>query len=232
MSTMEKGWSHCSQKCFLFQININSSLPGVPFVNSTLYNATHCVNKTFTFVANETHTFLLNCSLTRKSFNSPSGEYWENNVLHLTDGIGEAGPLRWQLVICLILAWILVYFCLWKGIKSSGKVVYFTATFPYVILVVLFFRGITLEGASKGITYYIQPDFNKLADADVWVAAATQIFYSLGIGFGSLVTFGSFNQYNNDCVRCVHTYSKLEPTFGVQDGGTSGTKKQQQTFQT
>jgi SNF family Na+-dependent transporter len=165
-----------------------------------LYNSSHCINNTIEYAFNGASA-ILNCSLTKKEFDSPSSEYWNNNVLHLTDGIDEVGELRWQLVICLILAWILVYFCLWKGIKSSGKVVYFTATFPYLILVVLFFRGITLSGASKGILYYIKPDFTKLGDADVWVAAATQIFYSLGIGFGSLVTYGSFNQYNNDCVR-------------------------------
>jgi SNF family Na+-dependent transporter len=172
----------------------------VPTINATFYNSSHCINNTINYAFNGTSA-ILNCSLTKKEFDSPSSEYFDNNVLHLTDGIDEVGELRWQLVICLILAWILVYFCLWKGIKSSGKVVYFTATFPYLILVILFFRGVTLSGASKGILYYIKPDFSKLGDADVWVAAATQIFYSLGIGFGSLVTYGSFNQYNNDCVR-------------------------------
>lgn len=173
----------------------------VPVVNSSFYNSSMCVNNTVSYVVNETMTTALNCSLTKREFDSPSSEYWENKVLHLTDSIDDVGALRWQLVICLFLAWVLVYFCLWKGIKSSGKVVYFTATFPYLILVVLFFRGITLSGASKGIVYYIKPDFSKLADADVWVAAATQIFYSLGIGFGSLVTYGSFNKFNNDCVK-------------------------------
>ena len=133
--------------------------------------------------------------------NSPSKEFWENYVLQITDNMGDSGSLRVELLVALIVAWILVYFCLWKGIKSSGKVVYFTATFPYVVLIILLIRGVTLPGASKGIEFYLKPDFKKLADAKVWAAAATQIFYSLGIGFGSLITMGSFNQFHNNCFR-------------------------------
>ena len=59
-----------------------------------------------------------------------SGRTWE-----------DMGELRWELVGCLALAWVIVGACLVKGVKSSGKVVYFTALFPYVVLVILFVRG-------------------------------------------------------------------------------------------
>lgn len=133
--------------------------------------------------------------------NSPSKEFWDRYVLQITDSMDDMGSLRVELLVALIVAWVLVYFCLWKGIKSSGKVVYFTATFPYVVLIVLLIRGVTLPGASKGIEFYLKPDWKKLGDAKVWAQAATQIFYSLGIGFGSLITMGSFNQFHNNCLK-------------------------------
>lgn len=133
--------------------------------------------------------------------NSPSKEFWDHYVLQITDSMDDMGSLRVELLVALIVAWVLVYFCLWKGIKSSGKVVYFTATFPYVVLIVLLIRGVTLPGASKGIEFYLKPDWKKLGDAKVWAQAATQIFYSLGIGFGSLITMGSFNQFHNNCLK-------------------------------
>ncbi|XP_064645225.1 sodium- and chloride-dependent glycine transporter 2-like [Lineus longissimus] len=131
----------------------------------------------------------------------PSQEYWENFVLGQSDGLENMGQIRWQLALCLLLAWVVIFLCLVKGIKSSGKVVYFTATFPYVVLIILLVRGCTLEGAIEGIKFYVTPDFARLANAKVWADAATQIFYSLGIAFGGLQVMSSYNRFNNNCYR-------------------------------
>jgi len=141
----------------------------------------------------------VNCTA---KYTSPSAEFWSNNVLQITDGgIGDFGDMRWELVGTTLLSWVIVYFCLFKGIKSSGKVVYFTATFPFIVLFVLLIRGLTLEGAGKGVLFYLKPDFSRLADPQVWIYASTQIYWSLGVGFGTLITFGSYNKFENNCHR-------------------------------
>uniref|UniRef100_A0A8C8FNL8 Transporter n=1 Tax=Oncorhynchus tshawytscha TaxID=74940 RepID=A0A8C8FNL8_ONCTS len=123
------------------------------------------------------------------------------NVLHISKGIEYPGDIRWPLAGCLLLAWLIVYLSLAKGIKSSGKVVYFTATFPYVVLVILLFRGVTLPGAGDGILYFITPKWEKLNDAKVWKDAATQIFFSLSAAWGGLITLSSYNKFHNNCYR-------------------------------
>merc|ERR1712165_611402 len=111
------------------------------------------------------------------------------------------GIMSWQLVLCLIASWTIVCLALIKGVQSSGKVVYFTAIFPFVVLIILFIFGLNLEGAHEGIMFYLTPDPEKLKDVNVWRAAATQIFYSLGPTFGGLVTLASYNKFDNNCHR-------------------------------
>uniref|UniRef100_A0A8C2BBN2 Transporter n=1 Tax=Cyprinus carpio TaxID=7962 RepID=A0A8C2BBN2_CYPCA len=127
---------------------------------------------------------------------------FSHRVLQLSSGIHHLGTVRWDLALILLLVWILIYFCIWKGVKSTGKVaVYFTATFPYVMLLILLLRGVTLPGAVNGIHYYMYPDLTRLADPQVWMDAGTQIFYSYAICLGYLSSLGSYNKYNNNCYR-------------------------------
>uniref|UniRef100_K7GJP1 Transporter n=1 Tax=Pelodiscus sinensis TaxID=13735 RepID=K7GJP1_PELSI len=132
---------------------------------------------------------------------SPVIEFWEKRALGLTDGIHNLGTVRWELALCLLLAWVICYFCIWKGVKSTGKVVYFTATFPYLMLLVLLIRGATLPGAIEGIIFYLKPDISRLSDPQVWMDAGTQIFFSYAICQGCLTALGSYNKYNNNCYR-------------------------------
>ncbi|KAK2183053.1 hypothetical protein NP493_325g02062 [Ridgeia piscesae] len=142
---------------------------------------------------------------------TPSEEYSvlisvdRGGVLHISDGIDNMGSIQLDLLGCLALAWVFVFLCLIKGVQSSGRVVYVTATFPYIVLLILFVRGVTLPGAIDGIKYYIIPQWEKLLDLTVWAEAAMQIFYSIGAAWGALITMSSYNRFHNNCYRdaCV-----------------------------
>ena len=77
------------------------------------------------------------------------------------------------------------------------QVVYFTATFPYVILIALLVRGCTLPGAVEGLKFLFIPEWSKLLTLNPWRKAAEQMFFSLGISWGGLMVFGSYNKFNN-----------------------------------
>jgi solute carrier family 6 (neurotransmitter transporter, serotonin) member 4 len=118
-----------------------------------------------------------------------------------SDGLEYMGPIKPTLAFCVFGVFVLVYFSLWKGVKSTGKAVWVTALAPYVVLIVLLFRGVTLPGAAEGIRYYLTPEWEKLKNTKVWIDAASQIFFSLGPGFGTLLALSSYNKFNNNCYR-------------------------------
>ncbi|EDV19638.1 uncharacterized protein TRIADDRAFT_33157 [Trichoplax adhaerens] len=142
-----------------------------------------------------------NESMPNVSGTSPSEEFFFHGLLEISNHPSNLGPIKWELALLLLISWIVVYFSIFKGIKWSGKVVYFTVTFPYLVLIVLFFRGITLKGAGLGIDFYLRVDLDKLKQSRTWRNAATQIFYSLGTGIGPTITLASYNKRNNNILR-------------------------------
>ncbi|XP_029960070.1 sodium- and chloride-dependent GABA transporter ine [Salarias fasciatus] len=132
---------------------------------------------------------------------SASQQFFDNKLLEKTNGIEEVGSVRWELFGCLAAAWVIVYFSIFKGVKSTGKVVYFTALFPYFILFSLLINNVQLPGAKKGVLYFVTPVWSKLFDVKVWVNAASQVFNSLGIAFGSMISMASYNKLNDNILR-------------------------------
>ena len=85
------------------------------------------------------------------------------------------GEFQWELFGFLALAWVIVYFCLWKGVAMTGKVVYLTATLPIFLLIAFAIRGATLPGAEEGLRYFFTPNWQKVLEPQVWVNAASQV---------------------------------------------------------
>ncbi|UYV81768.1 SLC6A2 [Cordylochernes scorpioides] len=94
--------------------------------------------------------------------------------LHRSTGIDDLGLPKWQLVLCVFSVFLILYFALFKGVKSSGKVVWVTATAPYIILTILLIRGVFLPGAAQGVAYYLRPEVSKLLDSQVNISSFSQ----------------------------------------------------------
>jgi len=144
---------------------------------------------------------------------SPADEFFHAGVLQLSNGIHELGELKLELVLALFIAWFVVFGVIVKGPQSSGKVAYFTAIFPYVVLIILLIRGLTLPGCSKGIEFYITPNWTKMGEASVWADAAVQVTFSLSCGWGGVLTLASYKPFHGNILR--DTYFITSVTAGT-----------------
>ncbi|XP_043260588.1 sodium-dependent nutrient amino acid transporter 1-like [Colletes gigas] len=157
----------------------------------------------------------------RSSMISSAELYFRRIVLKekqtIDDGIGLPD---WKLTICLLFAWGCIFAVLARGVKSSGKAAYFLALFPYVIMISLLIRAVSLDGAVNGIVFFIKPDWGKLFDANVWYAAVTQCFFSLSVCFGGVVMYSSYNDFKHNIYRDVIVVTTLDTFTSLIAGFT------------
>jgi len=140
-------------------------------------------------------------------------EFFFTKYLAIQDG-PKFGEMQWHILAPLILAWIAMYFCIFKGVKLVGKIVWLTVPLPFLMLIVLAVRGLTLEGAMDGLVYYLDPDWSQLAKPSTWRFAFGQVFFSLSLAFGVMLTYASFLHRKSD----INNNAAI---IGLADLGTS-----------
>ncbi len=127
--------------------------------------------------------------------------FFDKIVLEVTDSPLNFGGINYLVLIFLILAWIAIYYSVYHGVKTVGKVVYATVIMPWLIIIVLIIRGITLPGAIDGLSYYLTPNFAALKDPIVWINAYGQMFFTLSVGFGVMIAYSSYLPRKADIVN-------------------------------
>ncbi|KAM3596471.1 uncharacterized protein V6R79_015022 [Siganus canaliculatus] len=127
--------------------------------------------------------------------------YYYRVSLNATASIDESGGLHWPMVVCLLAAWTVLCLCYIRGISTSGKAVYVTSILPYIVLAIFLIRGLTLKGAVNGLEFLFTPDVTELMKPTTWLDAGSQVFFAFGVGWGSLISFSSYNPVHNNCVR-------------------------------
>uniref|UniRef100_A0A7P0TBL2 Transporter n=1 Tax=Homo sapiens TaxID=9606 RepID=A0A7P0TBL2_HUMAN len=146
-------------------------------------------------VKNASHTFVEpECEQS-----SATTYYWYREALNISSSISESGGLNWKMTICLLAAWVMVCLAMIKGIQSSGKIIYFSSLFPYVVLICFLIRAFLLNGSIDGIRHMFTPKLEIMLEPKVWREAATQVFFALGLGFGGVIAFSSYNKRDNNC---------------------------------
>jgi len=124
--------------------------------------------------------------------------FFLTDFLSITTGPLHIGGIQIPILLSLLVMWFFVFIILYKGVGRIGKVVMITVPLPWILLAILTIRGLTLPGALEGVSYYLTPNFSKLTDLNVWLAAYAQVFFSVGIAQGIMITYASHLRKKSD----------------------------------
>lgn len=145
------------------------------------------------------YSMVLSCALKyftlsfTKGWGDDPDTYFFNDFLQLSSSPFEFGKIVWPIFIGIALIWSVNWFICYRGIKQGieklNKVLLPTLL---TIMVIIVIKGVTLEGAATGLNKLFTPDWNKVLDPKVWIAAYGQVFYSLSIAMGIMITYSSY----------------------------------------
>jgi len=115
-------------------------------------------------------------------------------------------------MLALLLTWVITYFCVFKGVKSSSYVVWVTVPGPILFIIIMVINNTQLPGADAGIRMYLDGEKadgtyddpgEKLGNGQMWADAVGQIFFSLGVCMGVMTSYSSYNRRNKPIIRDV-----------------------------
>lgn len=113
---------------------------------------------------------------------------------------GTAEPIFW-FVLYIVITMVVVLFGVEKGIEKVSKIM-----MPVLVVLSVFVAvyGLFTPGAIDGLIYYIKPDFSKFSIMTV-VAAMGQLFYSMSLAMGIMITYGSYMKKDVNVEKSVHS---------------------------
>lgn len=122
-------------------------------------------------------------------------------------------------VVPLTFAFILMTILIVLGGVSGGIEKASKFLMPVLFIIILFIAGraVTLEGAQEGIEYYLSPDFSKINSKVVMIAMG-QAFFSLGVGWGLMITFGSYLDKKSNIVQSASWIVGMDTTVALLAG--------------
>ena len=142
-----------------------------------------------------------------------ANDFFFKEYLNSNDSF-SLGGLQAHILGALVVTWALMYLCICRGVRLVGKVVMWTVPLPWLMLLILTVRGLTLRGAVQGLEYYLEPNWTILTDPEIWRQAFGQMFFSMSLAFGIMITYSSFLHRKSDL-------NNNATIIGLADLGTS-----------
>lgn len=95
-------------------------------------------------------------------------------------------------LLCIIVAWAMMFLCLKNGADSLSRTAKFTVIVPVFLLTVMAVRGLMYSNSATALYALFVPDLSAFADAELWLSAVGQVFFSLSVLVGIMPAYGAY----------------------------------------
>lgn len=128
--------------------------------------------------------------------------FFGGKFLGVSSGPWDLGGFRWNIAAAVIIVWLLNYTITKKGISGGiEKACRVMTPLLALLMVIITIRGLTLPGAAYGLNWFLKPDFSKIMNAKVWIAAYAQVFFSTTLAVGVMIAYASYLPEKSDIVN-------------------------------
>lgn len=128
-----------------------------------------------------------------KAWGTDTDTFFHVDFIKLTDSPFDFGGIILPILIGIAIIWVISWLICYKGIKAGiEKANKILLPSLVIIMIIIAIRAINLEGATEGLNTLFTPDWSKVMDPKVWVAAYGQVFFSLSLAVGIMITYSSY----------------------------------------
>lgn len=150
-----------------------------------------------------------------QAWGSDTDAFFFKGFLNLSSDPFSLGGIIWPVFIGITIIWLLNWFICYRGVSGGiEKVNKVLLPTLILIIIIIVIRGITLPGSTLGLNKLFTPDWSKVFDAKVWIAAYGQVFFSLSLAMGIMITYSSYlpkkTDINNTALITVFANSSFE----------------------
>ena len=159
-------------------------------------------------------------SLQGLKWGTDTAAFFTGEYLKLESGF-SLGSFNLSVAIPLIIVWVIIFASVIGGVKDGiEKANKIFMPLLAILVVIILIRGITLPGALAGLDYMFKPDFSKLLNPQVWIAAYGQVFYSMSVAFGIMITYSSYLPDDSDIANNAFMTGFADTSFSLFAGLT------------
>lgn len=127
------------------------------------------------------------------SWGADANHFFFNEFLQVTSAPDKLGDIRIPIILSLsavwFISWLIVFFGVQKGVERANKIF---MPVLFVLTLILVVWSVNLKGAHLGLKVYLKPDFALLRKPQIWGEAFSQIFFTLSLAFGIMITYASY----------------------------------------